>query len=248
MSSTHRPAPLDTARRLREQRYPWSNVLLLAGSVIRGEGTPKSDLDCYVLFDRVDDAYRESFTFEGWPVEAFIHDEETAEWFIRKDRESGHAPTISMIREGVEVPAPTDLSRRVKAKADAAFAQGPEPASDKDRLAWRYAFTTFLEDIQHPRGPDDRRIMGGLLYARLAEVALRLANRWGGTDRQALRRLREMDAALADRYTAAFNRLFDDDAVDGVTAVVEEILKPYGGLLFDGYRQPAGVPSKVKKT
>jgi hypothetical protein len=243
---TTRPAPLETVNRIKSERYPEANVILAAGSVMRGEGTPASDLDLYVLFDSVDDAYRESFTFEGWPVEAFVHDEETATYFINKDRESGHPATISMIKEGLEVPGPTELSARLKQKAAEAYAAGPEPMKDEDIRAWRYAFTTFLEDIQHPRGPEDRRIMGGLLYSRLAEQALRMRVRWGGTDRQALRGLKALDVALAERYVSAFNKLFDQDDVDGVTAIVHELLKPYGGLLFDGYHRPAGVPSKQK--
>ena len=35
-------------RRIFDGRYPTANVILLAGSLLRGEGTPYSDLDLIV--------------------------------------------------------------------------------------------------------------------------------------------------------------------------------------------------------
>jgi len=65
-------------------------VLLLAGSIVRGEGTPHSDLDLVVIFDRLPNAYRESFYFGDLPVEAFVHDPETLNYFLFEvDRSSG---------------------------------------------------------------------------------------------------------------------------------------------------------------
>lgn len=56
---------------------------------MRGEGLPSSDLDVVVLFDSVARAWRESFHFEGWPIEIFAHDSETLVYFMREVRVTG---------------------------------------------------------------------------------------------------------------------------------------------------------------
>jgi predicted nucleotidyltransferase len=43
--NSDRIAPAEAARRIWQSRYADSRVLFLAGSVMRGEGTPTSDLD-----------------------------------------------------------------------------------------------------------------------------------------------------------------------------------------------------------
>ena len=70
------------ATKIQQDRYPDADVIFLAGSVIRGEGTATSDLDLVVVFQQLPAAYRESFQFEGWPVEAFVHDPETLRYFF----------------------------------------------------------------------------------------------------------------------------------------------------------------------
>ena len=66
---------------IRAERYPRSDVIFLAGSLVRGGGTATSDLDLVVVFERLPSAYRESFQFRQWPVEAFVHDPETLRYF-----------------------------------------------------------------------------------------------------------------------------------------------------------------------
>ena len=55
---------------IRRGRYAKAPVVFLAGSLVRGEGTSTSDLDLVIVFDRLPNAFRESFWHEKWPVEA----------------------------------------------------------------------------------------------------------------------------------------------------------------------------------
>lgn len=43
-----RPKPEEVARRLWSERYPSASMLFCAGSVVRGEGFPSSDIDVVV--------------------------------------------------------------------------------------------------------------------------------------------------------------------------------------------------------
>ncbi len=49
------------AEKIYKEKYSNSAFLILAGSIVRGEGTKTSDLDIVVIYDKLDFAYRESF-------------------------------------------------------------------------------------------------------------------------------------------------------------------------------------------
>src|SRR5262245_32015520 len=108
------------ANAIQAERYSNAAAVFAAGSILRGEGTPFSDLDLVVVFAQLPCAYRESFTFEGYPVEAFVHDPETLEYFFLEiDRPSGIPALPQMVVEGIEVPASSELSRELKRRAAA---------------------------------------------------------------------------------------------------------------------------------
>jgi predicted nucleotidyltransferase len=73
---------VEAARAIGRQRYPEASVLFAAGSIVRGEGTVHSDLDLVVVYPALAAAYRESFVLDRLPVEAFVHDPETLEYFF----------------------------------------------------------------------------------------------------------------------------------------------------------------------
>ena len=51
--------PREVALDLWKAKYPRAKVIFLAGSVMRGEGTEFSDLDLVVVFDELENAWRE---------------------------------------------------------------------------------------------------------------------------------------------------------------------------------------------
>jgi hypothetical protein len=62
------------------------------------EAARTSDLDIVVVFDTLPNAYREAFTFGGWPVETFVHDPTTLRDFFEADRRRS-APVIALVEE-----------------------------------------------------------------------------------------------------------------------------------------------------
>ena len=73
---------IDVANEIRSNRYKDAEAVFAAGSIIRGEGTPFSDLDLVVVYAELRCAFRQSFRFGGYPVEAFVHDPATLEYFF----------------------------------------------------------------------------------------------------------------------------------------------------------------------
>jgi hypothetical protein len=106
---------IEITNQILTSKYPNARLIFLAGSIVRSEGTSFSDLDLVVIFDKLPAAYRESFYFQGFPVEAFVHDPETLNYFLHDvDRPSGIPSLAQMILEGVEVPKPSELSGSLK--------------------------------------------------------------------------------------------------------------------------------------
>src|SRR5256885_4839471 len=105
-----RSSLVKVAREIFARKYPDARVLFLAGSIVRGEGTPHSDLYLVVIFDKLTRAYRESFHFQRFAVEAFVHDPETLSYLLFEvDRPTGIPSLAQMILEGIEVPEPNEV-------------------------------------------------------------------------------------------------------------------------------------------
>jgi nucleotidyltransferase-like protein len=233
-------AAVDVARRLLAVRYAGAAVAFAAGSIVRGEGTPQSDLDLVVIHETLDHAYRESFRADGLPVEAFVHDPATLDYFfVEIDARSGVPSLPQMVVEGVEIPGPTSLSRVLKARAAAVLAAGP-PLLDADtERRLRYFVSDLMDDLRSPRSRDELMGAGARLYDSLADYALRRIGRWSARGKAISRALRQYDPGLAAAYGNAFAALFTQGDPAPVLRLAEDLLRDAGGPLFDGFRLDA---------
>lgn len=110
---------IDVDRALQsEKRYRDATAVRAAGSLVRGEGTAYSDLDLVVVYARLPAAYRESFVFEGFPVEAFVHDPETLEYFFAEVDypRGGRDPGTGRLIAGTEAASRRSHRRRAAAR------------------------------------------------------------------------------------------------------------------------------------
>ena len=240
-----RISPVEAARRIWRERYAGARVVFLAGSVMRGEATPTSDLDLVVVYERLPHAYRESFVYGGWPVEAFVNDPETAGHFLESDRRRGQPSLVRMVIEGVEIPEASEFSARLKRRASEIYEAGP-PAWDEEELRRRrYGLTDRVDDIRHPRSREELVASGAYLYQDAADFFFRSRGLWSAHSKTIPRRLREVDAAFAERFCRAFDALFTEERGAPVIALVEEVLAPFGGLLFEGFRLDAKPEDRI---
>ena len=231
---------IGVANAIRSDRYPDAVAVFAAGSIVRGEGTASSDLDLVVVHASLPCAYRESFRFDGYPVEAFVHDRETLEYFfLEVDRPSGVPVLPHMVVEGVEIPAPNDVSRDLKQRAASLIAAGP-PALDADtEQRMRYVVSDLIDDLRAPRSKDEVVSTGARLYEQLADYHLRRQGLWSAKGKTIPRVLRQVDSELCEEYTRSFNALFTLGDATGVIRLAEDLLRAAGGPLFDGYRSDA---------
>jgi hypothetical protein len=236
---TPRLSPEDAAQGIFRERYEGARVLFLGGSVMRGEATPASDLDIVVVYERLPNAYREAFVHAGWPVETFVHDAGTLEEFFEADRRRGLPSLMSMVWEGSEVPGASEFSEGLKRRARELLEAGPPPWDDEELTLRRFRLTDWVDDMRFPRSPEELVATGAWLYQDAAEFYFRTRGMWSAHSKTIPRRLREADAAFAERFLRAFDALFADKRPDPAIALVAELLEPFGGFLFEGFRKEA---------
>ena len=234
-----------TARVMRE-RYEDAKGALIAGSFVRGDATHNSDVDLVVLYEQLPHAYRESFLFEGVPVEAFVHDIETLSFFMYdRDRPRGFCTMAHMVTEGLAWPRLNRLLRKAKRIANEVLELGP-PAWRPDQIAAsRYAITDLLDDLHAPRNLHEQIATGALLYRKLADHVLRTRLAWSASNKWIPRRLHAVDPRFAERFERAYLRLCQHGHAEALINLASEVLTPEGGPLFDGYTVDA--PSEWRR-
>jgi predicted nucleotidyltransferase len=236
---TPRPSPEETVRGIWRERYEGARVVFLGGSVMRGEATPASDLDIVVVYERLPGAYREAFVYGGWPVEAFVHDAGSLEEFFEADRRRGLPALMSMVWEGVEVPASSEFSEGLKRRARELLEAGPPPWDERELTLRRFRLTDWVDDMRFPRSGEELVATGAWLYQDAAEFYFRTRGHWSAHSKTIPRRLRETDADFAEKFLRAFDALFAEKRPEPAVELVAELLEPFGGLLFEGFHQEA---------
>jgi len=224
------------------KKYPQARVIFLAGSMIRGEGTSTSDLDLVVVFGRLSSAYRDSYYFNKWPIEAFVHDPQTLEYFFREvDRPSGFPALPSMVDEGIEIPQSSEFSDRLKRLARTVLHEGPPEWNEQDIANSRYSITDLVEDLKDFRSIHELYATAALLYSTLANHYFRSRNIWSAKGKAIPRRLHSLDPQFAEVFLDSFEELFTRKRIEKVIRLSSDILEASGGFLFDGHRLKAPV-------
>ncbi len=123
-----------------------------AGSVAVNHGTSASDLDLVIVYESLPHAYREAFLYDGWPIDAFIHDLDTLRYFCGKlEASDGKPALINMILHGKEILAQNSVSMEAKVIAAEALAKGPNSWTQAQIHKERFLITDILDDIKSPK-------------------------------------------------------------------------------------------------
>jgi hypothetical protein len=193
-----------------------------------------------VIFESLPNAYREFFRFEGFPVEVFVHDSQTLNYFfVEVDRPSGVPSLPQMVKEGIEIPDSSAFSRALKVLATSVIEMGPPALTPEDDRKLRYGITDLLDDMRDSRSYAELIATGGQLYEALADYYLRKNGLWSAKVKSIPRVLERADSDISLRYGESFETLFRCGDASAVIVFAEELLQTHGGLLFEGYRGDA---------
>ncbi|MEF2072327.1 nucleotidyltransferase domain-containing protein [Consotaella aegiceratis] len=237
---------LEAATVILLSRFPEARCGFAAGSIMRGEGTATSDIDLVVVFERLDAAWRESFYAEGFPVEAFVHDDETLAWFMAEDAQRGVPSIVAMVAEGRPVGPDAALACALQTEAADMLAQGPPPLTSTQLDELRYRITDLLEDIGAGRSAAELRAIAASLHKPLADLILLGRRRWSGQGKWIPRLLADLDPALAGEFDDAMYRLCEGDG-EPIASLAKRELARHGGALWVGYRLTAPASARLSR-
>lgn len=226
--------PVLAAQKIVEERYPHCHAALLAGSVVRGEATVTSDLDLVLFDSTIGASYRESFHAYGWPVEAFVHSWTTYREFFQKDCQRAQPSMPRMVAEGVIVKH-DDRMGKVKEEAEDLLEEGPVPWTQSMIDQKRYFLTDSLEDFIGCTDRGEQLFISGLLAEQISEFHLRINGQWIGSSKWVVRALRNYDRRFAEQLVGSLDAFYKKGDKGAVVELVDEVLAPYGGRLFEGF-------------
>lgn len=238
LNSKHEP--LSTIQKLIKERYAQAKAVFWAGSVAKNQGTIASDLDLVIVFDEIDHAYREAFIYDGWLIDAFIHDLGTLRYFCGSlEVSDGRPALIHMILQGHEVLSQSCVSEEAKIIAQKVLENGPNKWSHAQIDKERFLITDILEDIKFPKNKHEQITSAVHLFEPLLQFYFRGQGKWFASGKALIRLFEAENRKLAGEWMAAFEGLVKTGDALPIEKVVIKILMPYGGFLWDGFKSDA---------
>jgi len=222
------------AKELVQTRSPVCEAAFLAGSVVRGEATATSDLDIVVFDSSVTVSYRESFFYEGWPIEWYVHNLESYYAFYESDCARAKPSHPKMVSEGV-ILNDKGKAKVLQDEARMILKKGPSPWEEDEITLKRYFLTDVLEDFIGATDRGEEMCCAATLAEQVHEFILRTNKQWIGSSKWIVRALRNYDQTLADRFVHVFDHYYETREKESVITFVDDALQPYGGRLFEGF-------------
>jgi len=222
---TWRVPPFDRAADEAEAyvRATWHHRgIVIAGSIVRGEAGPTSDLDIVVVHAepwRVRDQKR----FAGVPAELFVNPPERIRGYFSSEHAAGRPCTAHMLATGSVLAGAEPIVGELVAEAREWLAK-PFELSAAELTRRRYGVVDLLDDARDAMPVD--RASGQLLLASAVEQTIAYAfaarGRFQPRRKTLARSLAALDpiaAELLQRFTAR-----DDGALAAAVALAQHVL------------------------
>ncbi|MCT8138320.1 nucleotidyltransferase domain-containing protein [Anaerobacillus sp. CMMVII] len=234
MAELKRLNPIEAAEKFIVKYFPQCDGAILAGSVVKGDWTPTSDLDIIIFDKKQPTAYRESLVEFGWAIEVFVHNFRSYQSFFITDCERARPSLPRMVLEGISLRN-NAIVKKAKAEAKALLEKGPEKWSHQTLKTKQYFITDALEDFIGVSNRAEEVMIANTLVELASEFVLRTNGRWIGASKWLIRELNHYDERFAKRFFEAFDDFYRTGTKEKVIELVDEVLEPYGGRFFAGY-------------
>ena len=241
-----RRSPLFVAKALVAEKFSEAAAVFFAGSVVRGEASQFSDIDIVVVYDSIENAYRESFVYKDWPVEVFVHDMETIRYFLEVyDRDNGLPELHQMLIEALVLPEENDLSKELKDKAAKIFESGP-PALEESQINLRkYRISEILNDAKSPRGRDELLATLSKFYQEFTDFYFRSQGLWSARGKAIPKRMKKIDSEFYKIFSSSYRKAVESGDVGHLVQACESFMGHPGGY-FEGFREDAPSDWRIK--
>lgn len=226
--------PLEAAQKFVAKHFPNCQTALLSGSVVRGEATDTSDLDIVIFDDSLNSSYRESMTSFGWPIEVFVHNFHSYKQIFKNDCERARPSMLRMVSEGIIVKDHKIIAD-IKKEANDLLAKGPADWSEDTICTKRYFITDTLDDLIGSNKRAESIFIVNTLAEQVHEFALRTNGQWIGSSKWIIRSLERFNPLFAEEYFQAFDTFYKYRDKELIVELIDKVLQPYGGRLFEGF-------------
>lgn len=217
-----------------EKSFPNCQGALLAGSVVRGEATETSDLDIVVFDNTLCSSYRESLIAYGWAIEVFVHNLTSYKQFFEMDCKRAMPSMPKMVSEGM-ILKDDGIINAIKKEAIQLLNNGPEIWTDTIINTKRYFITDALEDFIGCANRAEGIFITNHLAELISEFFLRTNGQWIGSSKWVVRALKNYDEVFTTTFVDAFDTFYKTGNKALVIQLVDDVLKPFGGRLFEGF-------------
>jgi hypothetical protein len=226
--------PLAAAGNIVKERFPGAVCAFASGDWQKREETPYSIVSIVVIMPRVQTAYREGLRIDQIPMEVFVHDPESLDYLLKKDRAKGDAIVAQVMAQGEALLPDSAMASELQQRAQAVLEAGPEPLTAEQLQERRYQITVLMNELRAPRGHGEAMGSLSVLHEKLADLYLRGRGLWSASGAEIPKALQAADADFAKRWQRVFTTAFMGDR-SSVMSLVDEVLEPHGGFLFDGH-------------
>lgn len=234
MGEVNRLNPIQAAIHFVNKHFPNCEGAILAGSVVRGEATETSDLDIVIFDKNLSSAYRESLIDFGWAIEVFVHNLTSYKQYFENDYERARPSLPRMVSEGIIIKN-TGVIDAIKKEAQELLDKGPIEWTVETIKTKRYFITDTLDDFVGSSNRAEEIFIANTLAELVSEFVLRTNRKWIGTSKWIVRSLRHYDEEFANRFVEAFDTFYKTGDKRQVIQIVDNVLQPFGGKLFNGF-------------
>lgn len=234
MNDLNKSNPIEAAHQFVNKYFPKCQGALLAGSVVRGEATETSDLDIVIFDKSLSSSYRESLKEFGWDIEVFVHNLSSYKQFFKSDYERARPSLPRMVSEGI-ILKDTGIMGDIKKEAKELLDKGPEKWSEETIKIKRYFITDALNDFKGSSSRAEEIFIANTLAELVSEFVLRTNGQWIGSSKWVIRSLRQYNEEFANTLIEAFDSFYATGEKNKIIKLVNEVLQPYGGQLFEGF-------------
>ncbi|MFD2672732.1 nucleotidyltransferase domain-containing protein [Marinicrinis sediminis] len=225
---------LEAASRCLEERYPHASFAVMGGSSASGLAGASSDLDLVIVDSSEPYPFRQSFWFEGYPVEAFIVTSRSYTRFFEEAVQSGLPTILRLLGDGIVIK-PNSQFTRMTTMAKKLLDEGPEPCSLAELDEYRYEITEQLTDFESISDPGEALFILLKMSDLVQKMQLRANRQWLGEGKWAARALKAYQPQQFDQYVKAIAAFVAEGDKSVWVDYVEAVLQECGGRFFEGY-------------
>jgi len=203
-------------------------AIVACGSILRGNPSASSDLDIYVLREKLE-RQRVQRWFNGVPAEIFINPPGQVQKYIDQERQDGRPITAHMLATGQVVLALGDTLSELQALAKDALSAHPDPSAERLVTARYMAALRFEDatDIWEAQPEAAKMILNIAVYDMLRYYYLGV-NQFFPRDKDLLVALETLDPHLSDLAQRYYSESSPDCIIDIAHQIADHTIKIFG--------------------